>query len=67
MPYPDKPVTVPVRKKPPKRQGRTIMEGFSLYPTDRELLMKLMDYYGCSKSETFRTIVRAHAAQVGVK
>jgi len=49
------------------RRGNTIMEGFSLYPEDRRLLIALMRYYGCSKSETFRTIVRAHAAQVGVK
>lgn len=55
------------RTVPPSRRGQTIPETFTLYPGDRRLLIGIMSYYGCSKSEAFRTIVRAHAAQVGVR
>ena len=56
-----------VRSQPPSRKGQTTTESFSLYPGDRELLLKLMDKWGCSKSEAFRTIVRMAAAQTGIE
>lgn len=53
-------------RTPGKGRTNTMTESLNVYPKDRELLVKIMDYYGCSKSEAFRTVLRAHAAQIGV-
>jgi len=62
-----RPHVVAERAQPAGRPGKTIQEGFSLYPEDRRLLFEIMDRYGCSKSETLRTMLRLHAAILGIK
>jgi len=65
MPYPESREIVPERTVT-GRAGKTFPETFSLYQGDRQMLLQLMQLWGCSKSEAFRTCVRmAHAFAMG--
>jgi len=65
MPYPENQQVVPERSLI-NRGGKTIPETFSVYAGDRALLLDLMQLWGCSKSEAFRTCIRIAAAVNGI-